>query len=505
MPDRDKKRIYPGLAYNLITLLGAAMALFGLAAIIILFILNLFAHGSNPYIGIFIFMAFPGILILGLLLIPLGMWREKKRQERGETRPIQVDLGNPHHRNALVTFVAGTSLFLLVTTIGLYQGYQWTESVEFCGTVCHTVMKPEHTAYLNSAHARVACVNCHIGPGAGWYVKSKMSGARQVFKTALHIYPTPIPTPVHNLRPAQETCEQCHWPQKFYPASQVTRDHFLGDEHNTHWQINLLMKVGGTSASPEGHASGIHWHVDKANHMVYVAGDSLRQSFEQVMWNQDGKEIIYARGGRPLPDSVMAERQSEGRVRRLDCIDCHNRPSHNYHSPMDAVNTAMAAGRLSASIPWIKREAVHVLSVEYATTQGAMDSIAAGMEGFYRDKGIALPAEAVKAVQGIYSQNMFPEMRVRWDRYPDNRGHLLFPGCFRCHGSDLATADGRTISADCNLCHTIVSQGVASAIGDTLVYGGLKFRHPVDIEGAETEMPCTECHIGDDSIYGMED
>jgi hypothetical protein len=496
-----KKQLYPGLAYNFITLLGAATALFGLAAIVILYLLNMFSGGTNPYIGIFIYMVFPAVLVVGLLLIPLGMWREKKRRERGKQRPVVVDLGNPHHRNAVITFVAGTCVFLLVTTIGLYQGYQYTESVEFCGETCHTVMQPEHTAYLRSAHARVECVNCHIGPGAGWYVRSKLSGVRQVFKTILHTYPTPIETPIKNLRPAQETCEQCHWPAKFYPASEETHDHYLADKENTHWRIKMLFKVGGTSASSQGHASGIHWHIDKDNHMTYVSTDSSRQAFDQVTWMKGGKEIVFSKTGEPLPDSVMAERQAKGWVRRLDCIDCHNRPSHNYLSPMEAVNTAMAAGVLSPSIPWIKTEAVTALSRDYATEEGAMDSISASMKEFYAGKNIDLPSEAITAVQGIYNQNMFPAMKVRWDEYPDNRGHFLFPGCFRCHGSELRNADGERISSDCKLCHTIIGQGLAKDLGDTVNTAGLEFKHPVDIDGAWKEMHCYDCHSGDDSIY----
>jgi hypothetical protein len=441
------------------------------------------------------------VLVLGLGMIPLGMWRERVRRERGQTRPLVVDLGNPHHRNAAVTFLVGTCVFLLVTTVGLYEGYQYTESVEFCGEVCHKVMAPEHTAYQDSPHAKVACASCHIGPGAGWFVKSKLSGARQVFKTVLNTYPRPVPTPIENLRPAQVVCEQCHWPQKFFPASQVTRDHFLSDEANSHWQIRMLVKVGGTAGSPGERPTGIHWHIDPANRISYIAADRSRQAFDRVSWMRDGKEVVYTKGGKPLPDSTLAAARRDGRERTVDCIDCHNRPSHIYKSPVVAVNEGLLTGRLDPGTPFLKRELVKALSVPYTTSLGARDSIAAALEGFYRRQGASLPPGTVAAAQAIFARNTFPEMRVRWNRYPDNRGHFIFPGCFRCHGSDLATADGKTISRDCNLCHTIVAQGPAGAIGDTLMSAGLTFRHPVDIGGAETETPCFECHKGDASLY----
>jgi hypothetical protein len=373
--------------------------------------------------------------------------------------------------------------------------------VDFCGKVCHQVMQPEHTAYLNSSHAQVACVQCHIGPGAGWYVKSKLSGARQVFKTALGTYPRPIPTPIEALRPAQEVCEQCHWPEKFYPASLVTRDHYLSDRDNTRWQISLLVKVGGTSSSPTGHATGIHWHVDGANEMTYVASDGSRQAFDQVTWMRDGKPVVYTRGGTPLSAEELAAKRREGLERRLDCMDCHNRPSHNYAPPTSAVNTFLSAGKLDAGIPWIKRRAVTALSPEYATAAGASDSIALSLREFYAAEGIDLPETAVAAVQRIRELNMFPEMGVRWSKYPDNRGHFLFPGCFRCHGSDLRTPEGAAISADCNLCHTIVSQGSPDSLEHALSGHAVEFRHPVDIEGAEREMPCYDCHTGDASNF----
>lgn len=495
------KQKYPGLVYNLVTLVGAGLALFGLAAIVILGVLSKFAEGSNPYLGIFIFLVFPGVLVLGLALIPLGMWREKRRRERGETRPLVIDLGNAHHRNVAVTFLVGTCVFLLVTSVGLYEGYHYTESVEFCGDVCHVVMEPERVAHANSPHAKVDCVKCHIGPGAGWYVQSKLSGARQVFKTALGTYPRPIPTPIENLRPAQDVCEQCHWPQKFYPANEVARDHYLADEANTHWQVRMLIKVGGAEGGPGGHPTGIHWHVHPENRITYVASDSSRQSFDRVTWLHEGREVVYTRGGEALDEATLAEARRHGRERTMDCIDCHNRPSHIYQPPITAANEALLQGRLDPGLPFVKRETVKALSARYATAEGARDSLTLGFEAHFAQAGTPLPEGTLATVRDLYARNIFPRMKARWDVYPDNRSHFIFPGCFRCHGSDLATAEGKTISRDCNLCHTIVAQGPADAIGDTLVASGVPFRHPVDIGGAETEMPCFECHKGDDSLY----
>lgn len=496
-----ERRVYPNLAYNPVTLLGVAAALFGLAAIVIFYLLNALQARSNPYLGIFLFMVFPGVLIFGLVLIPIGMWLERRRLGRGSTRPVVVDFGDPRHRNAAITFVVGTCVFLLLTTIGLYETYHYTESVSFCGEVCHAVMEPEHTTYQTSPHAEVKCVECHIGSGADWYVKSKMSGARQVVKALLNEYPQPIPTPVKNLRPAQDTCEQCHWPQKFTEPKVVTLDRYLGDEQNSPWRIRMLMNVGGQSTS-SGHASGIHWHIDDANRISYVASDSSRQSFDRVAWRRGDEWIVYTAGGVALPDSFLEARRELGLERTMDCMDCHNRPAHRFASPRDGVDDALHSGRLDASLPWIKRDAVAALSREYATTGEAHESIAAALRD--GDDASGAPDSrrlaAVAVVQEIYDGSMFPHMRARWDRYPNHNGHAIFPGCFRCHGSDLSTADGQTISADCNLCHRIVAQGPPHALEESPSFDGLPFRHPVDISGADSVLVCFHCHAGDSTV-----
>ena len=182
----------------------------------------------------------------------------------------------PRQRNAFLLVAVVTFVFLMFTALGSYRTYEFTESVQFCGQTCHAVMKPEYTAYQNSSHARVACVQCHIGPGATWFVKSKLSGSYQVYATLFHKYPRPIPTPVQNLRPAQETCEQCHWPQKFYGAVEKVRTHFMSDEKNSPWTVEMLLKVGGGDPT-HGPVGGIHWHMNVANKVEYIATDEARQ------------------------------------------------------------------------------------------------------------------------------------------------------------------------------------------------------------------------------------
>jgi nitrate/TMAO reductase-like tetraheme cytochrome c subunit len=502
---------FPRQAYNLITLLGVGIALFAFAAIVILYGMSLLRGETNPYLGIVMLVGFPGVLVLGLLLIPLGMWRERRRIARGQHRPMIVDLGLSAHRNAVIFFIAGTSIFLLMTTVGMYQTYEFTESNTFCGEVCHQTMTPEYTAWADSPHARVHCVDCHVGPGFDWFVKAKLNGARQLWGMVIQEWPTPIPTPIHNLRPARETCEHCHWPGKSYASKEVVEDYFLGDEANTHWRVRLLLHVGETSEANARHAWGIHWHVDAGNVVTYVSEDHDRMSIQQVTWSEGEREMVYTRDGLPLPDSVLVRAEAEGRRRRMDCIDCHNRPSHQYGAPNEIVNDALASGRLDPGLPFIKREATGVLSTEYFTREGGRDSIAVALRSRYDALGVELPETAVEAVIALFDRHMFPSMRVRWDRYPTHANHFRSAGCFRCHGANLRTAEGETIRADCDLCHKILAQGpvhegddrgAAHWTGATDAdLRGLPFVHPIDIDGSAEVMGCWECHGGDDTVY----
>ena len=212
------QRKLPPSFYNLTTLAGAVIAGVSFGLILFLLLLEQFSQTSKPYMGIIAFVILPAFLIGGLTIAAFGVWREHRRQRIGtsvEQHLPVIDLNNPRHQTAVALVSIGTLLLIVFSAFGSFQAYEHTDSDAFCGQTCHTVMNPEFTAYSNSPHARVGCVKCHIGPGAGWFVRSKLSGAYQLYAVAFNKYPQPIRTPIHNLRPAQETCEQCHWPSQF--------------------------------------------------------------------------------------------------------------------------------------------------------------------------------------------------------------------------------------------------------------------------------------------------
>lgn len=468
--------------------MGMILAISAFFAVVCLIALDVIRGFPNPYMGILTYMIAPGFLCGGIALIIIGALWERRRRHRlapGEVlRHPRIDFNIQRHRRNFVLVASLTVIFLLMTALGSYRTYHFTESVQFCGQVCHSVMQPEFTAYQHSPHARVTCVQCHIGPGADWFVKSKLSGAYQVYATLADKYPRPIPTPVENLRPAQETCEQCHWPRKFFGNVERVNHHFLADESNSVWTIRLLMHIGG--GDPErGRVGGIHYHMNIANTIEYIATDRARQVIPWVrVTRADGTQVVYqSEDGALTPEQIAAVTP-----RRMDCIDCHNRPSHDYGAPARLVNIAMHTGRIDPSQPWVKKKAVESLTADHATHAAAMEAIAEKLKDY-------TPA-TVAEVQKIYRQNFFPEMKANWLVYPNNIGHTIFPGCYRCHdGKHKATDSDKVITHDCNACHTILSQGRGEQLKQ-LSATGLLFEHPTDIADLWKDMNCAECHKG---------
>jgi len=493
------KQKLPLSFYNVTTFVGAAISAVSFGLIVFMLLLESMTKNPKPYVGIIAFVILPGFLLIGIAVMVVGIIREHRRVRAGKPHGVhlpQVDLNNPRHRRAFALFAVGTVLLLLFSAFGSFQAYEATDSDEFCGETCHTVMEPEFTAYQFSPHARVGCAKCHIGPGAGWFVRSKLSGAYQVYAAAFNKFPRPIPTPIENLRPAQETCEQCHWPSHFFNETRHVNKYFLSDEENTSWTLDLLMKIGGGNAEA-GPTSGIHWHMNIANHVEYIALDERRQVIPWVkVTNASGEEKIY----RSTEIDVGEDSLMRAFRRKMDCVDCHNRPSHIYHPPARSVNHVMAMGWIDPSLPSIKSIAVEALEGDYATKQGGLDSIAIAVRERYHsdypevmEKKGEQVEKTITELQKIFSRNYFPEMKVSWRRFNDNIGHMYYPGCFRCHDGKHEAEDGTVLSRDCNSCHTILAQEMA---GDSLrlSLGGVEYKHPVDIGEAWKEMNCSDCH-----------
>jgi nitrate/TMAO reductase-like tetraheme cytochrome c subunit len=434
-----------------IGLLGFYLSLASIFLFIVAYVV--YHYTSDVRVGVVTFMAIPGLLLLGITLTLLSVWLP----HHGDSSTLLGSLGIPPSPSAWrPVFLRG---FLTLVGVGLasfmiYQGYFYSDSVEFCGILCHRVMLPEYTAYQGSAHSKLPCTTCHIGSGASWFVRAKLGGLRQVLATILNTYEKPIPTPVHDLRPARETCEECHLPEKFHgDVIRVVRG-YQDDEANSPISTVLVLKTGGQRHGLE-EGEDIHWHVTRT--VEYRADDESRQEISLVRYtDNDGKQHTYR-----ADDDHDAD---VGSLRQMDCIDCHNRPTHVFELADKAVDRLISEGRIDRTIPYIRSVGISALEQEASTQEEGLGKVADYVGEYYDenypDDAAGLRPSLDTAVEGLksaYARNVFPAMNVTWGTYINNIGHEPWPGCFRCHGSDLEDEDGEGISGDCITCHAILA------------------------------------------------
>ncbi|MBI1895595.1 MAG: NapC/NirT family cytochrome c [Acidobacteria bacterium] len=467
IPDRLRAWLAPYVYFsnNWISLVGVVLVTS--AAVLWLFMLPAaFGQESeNPYLNIITVMALPATFFAGLILVPVGQLLRLRRERRAGRYPGRLptlDLASPHLRRLLLFLIVTTVANLMIGGQLTYRSVHYMESVQFCGTTCHTVMKPEHTSYQNSPHSRVECVQCHIGPGASWAVRSKIDGIRQVWAVLVGDYSRPIPVPVKDLRPARETCEQCHWPQKFAYNKLRIIDKFADDEANTRSRTVLLMRLGGGTSGPHAH-SGIHGaHLGPGVSIRYGHADTARQQIPRILYTNSntGRSVEYI--------AADANRDAVRRLptREMDCMDCHNRPTHAFDLPERAVDRALAEGLISMSLPFVKKQAVEILKQAYASEAEASAKIPAALDMYYRTgqpavyaRNAATVKQAGETLAAIWKRNVFPEMKVTWGTYPNNIGHTDFTGCFRCHDEkNVSVADQSVkMTQDCNTCHSLLA------------------------------------------------
>ncbi len=442
---------------NWIGLAGTGITLVSLVLIVSAFVIEQLGLVGAPYLGI-PYLMLAGVLAFGLFLVPLGslLWRRKLRRAEGSEKSPALpvfDLNVAQTRNWLLTLCGATLFSVFILAGSTYKGIAIMDSVDFCGLACHSVMEPERTAHQRSPHSRVSCADCHIGPGADWFVKSKMDGAWQMVSVTLDLYPRPIQTPLHDLRPASDTCEQCHWPTKFVGDKLIVTKNYEEDEVNTELTTALLLKVGGTGVA---HSTGIHWHVDPDVTVRYRSDETREDIYEVEFTDADGTVTEYSDRRAPEEGGVW---------RTMDCVDCHNRPSHVYQPPGSEIDLAIQGGLIDRSLPFVKREGLRIIDAEYESHEAARVTITAELERYYNENYPAIAADqadvivaAANALGDIYSLNVFPQMKVWWNTYPNHIGHEESPGCYRCHDKKMRTAERVQITSDCDACHTVLAE-----------------------------------------------
>jgi len=450
------KSFFAALTRHPLSLTGSAIATASAILFLVFFSLDTLGLHGHPYFGILAYLIVPALFVVGLLLIPIGVHRARRSAKAGGEFPV-LDFNHPSVRNRFLVFFALTVVNVVIVAVATYKAVEVMDTTEFCGKACHSVMAPEHTAFQRGAHASVRCVDCHIGPGAGWFVKSKLSGSWQLVSVTFDLYPTPIPTPVHNLRPARDTCEQCHWPQKFVGDKLKVLTKYKEDEGNTELKTVLLLRVGGIQGRE---SKGIHWHVDPANRIRYRSDETREEIYEVERTNGAGEVERWL-----AADAKEGEKATGGVWREMDCVDCHNRPSHTFHTPEEEIDKALLEGRIARDLPFVRREGMKLVKADYANAEAARAGIRQGLAAFYAQSYPEVPStraadldSAAAALYEAWSSNVFPGMKVTWGTYPNHIGHVQSPGCWRCHDDAHESASGKVISQDCETCHSLLAE-----------------------------------------------
>jgi hypothetical protein len=410
----------PSTFRNPISLIGVAIATSMAIVFAMLLALEMAGQLTNPYIGLLIYVAGPAVFMVGTVLMLIGAVRQRRRAAAGKTDPgwPVIDMRLPRTRAVIFGVAMITCVNILIVSLAAYGTVHHMESAEFCGTTCHTTMEPEWRAYNAFPHARVACIECHVGSGAGALVQSKIKGSRQLWHVISNQVTKPVPSPVRSMRPARQTCQACHWDERAHGDKLRVIREYSDDDKGTETATTLQLHVGGGRASL-GLGSGIHWHMNIDNTVEFIATDDRRQTIPWVKFTERNGTV------------------TEYTIER-------------------AVDNSITAGELPRTLPLSRREAVAALKDEYQTSDVALRGIESRLRKVYASQANdpAL-ARTVAAVQSIYRENVFPSMKVGWGSYPNNIGHVFFNGCFRCHDDNHKSSDGATIKQDCETCHAM--------------------------------------------------
>ncbi|MBW2232464.1 MAG: NapC/NirT family cytochrome c [Deltaproteobacteria bacterium] len=502
--------IIPNPIYNWMSVIGSVVAAIGMAVAIFLLLIGLATRDESGYSGLILLfpVAFTG---LGVALLAAGYIRERRRQKQGRHSSFfertVVDPWDFVSKTGLAAILAAiivSTFALLGAGAGSLAVVELSESNEFCGETCHHVMGPEYTAYDHSPHARIDCVECHVGPGGDSYLRAKIGGLRQLWAVATDTVTRPIPTPIHRRRLSDEMCASCHTHDRFIGYKVLTRDYFSAGEDVIPTRLALMVKVGG-GGNTLMKGAGIHYHMLVAQKVEYIARDPQRQDIALVrVTREDGGVKEYVNDDDPLTDE---ERESL-EFREMECLDCHSRPAHKFRAPIDSVNDALASRAISPDTPYIKEAAVRALDHPYESTPEALQGIEENLISFYEEEDEDVLeshseqiTKATAVLRTIYQNTIFPEMKVDWKVHPDNAGHRDSPGCFRCHNDVMLDEDDEALFYDCTTCHAVMAQDATVIRTMDDLEKGRDFIHPEDGLSFDEFSLCSDCHTGGAELY----
>lgn len=514
--DTNDSQKRPGLLTHLlqpVCFIGALLAVIGLGASLVALVADLFSETARPYQAIFTFMLYPAVMMTGLLIYALGIVVERRRRRKFQEQQVAwtsaIDLALRSHRLLFAGLTAIAAVTVIGSIVGSYRAYEFTESREFCAELCHLPMGPERVAHADSPHANVECVLCHVGPHVDDYIEAKLSGMRQVYQLFNNSFERPIHAPASKILPSHVVCESCHWPENYLGSELDNRVRYGYGLDNAKRSVHIMLRLGGGRKGEGNGRTNIHWHAMEPGKLTFQSMDDKKQEIARIRLKQDdGSELawdLYDDEGRKYTDAEV----ELAPVHEMECLDCHNRPAHQFLTPDEAVDRSIENGIMEPSLPFLKRIAIKALSVDYASLEEARVGIRSQIGDYYRDSfdGTVMQRTehvegAIRATQAIYERNIFPEMRVDWETYPNNIGHRTSPGCFRCHGGRHLTEAGEALDGDCAKCHVFFERDRG---GESLLElpADASFVHPFTHEKHYTDVRCWDCHTGASSPYSQ--
>ncbi len=413
---------------------------------------------------------------------------------------MKIGIGRKTMIGTVLTLLVG-AIAVAVVTAGGIVAWEYTNSNAFCANVCHAVHPEEPVAHAASSHARVQCVECHMGRLSTLHLMAlKPTHAHELWGM---IVGYERPTASKTLRPARDSCEACHWPEIRHSDSVRTKVRYDADAKSRETRTTLVMHTGFGEVRESG-SKGIHWHI--AQEVTYAALDPQKQ---KIPWVQargaDGKTVTYF----DPTAGVTPKELDKVEKRRIDCIDCHNASGHPFPNPANLVDEAINEGKISRSLPSVKARATAIIENAAAATGSEAE------RGAKFDQLIAASApkdlkpeftKAQKAFEGemkrILLLTSFSGERLNWRSFPDNIGHKDFAGCFRCHDGKHLDENGQAIRLQCTLCHALPqvvrddgARSVVSTVSPGLTpppsHGEPNFMHDHRTKVDDT---CTMCH-----------
>ena len=360
------------------------------------------------------------------------------------------------------TWVVGTFAFFATAVIGVtllgaagIAGWEYSNSNAFCATMCHDVHPEEIAAHKLGAHARVNCVECHMGRTSTLHLMAlKPTHAKELWGMIVG-YERPIAS--STLRPSREACESCHYPTTEHHDSVAVNVHFATDPPSTQSRTTIMLHTG-MQAIRQGYTKGIHWHIQ--NEVRFVSPDPQRRDIPWVeLTKADGTKVAYTDAETKLTPAQLSALQP----RAMACYDCHNAVGHPFRNPANTVDDAIYAGKIDRSLPNTKARAVALIDKlgevtgEPKAREAKVDKLIADASAKAASPAELKPAEDKfnTAMREILLSVSFRETGLSWKSFPNHTGHADTPGCFRCHDGKHFNDKGEAIRLQCTLCHAM--------------------------------------------------